>query len=306
LDFFVPVGPNDGQRVEILIKSWHNHVDFRGILHLVYHPEVKDSVIRLARAEIKMPGTIRAIPEFSVVSQYFSLAEWNSLNGWNKQQFLKLLSHTVVRTEWYCVCDATTFFLRRLMVADLIENGRFVLPSVDSGSNEFMWFDAPAIDSANTALGMTACKRSYIAEFAVWNRHLVRELWMFLRNGKSTRGVFDFLNSLPYKTLSEWCIYGSFCEHVIRTRSYHYRVENSRIEFARNYLSIENLNHPFYGAQFDFPDNYKIVSLQNRKASGYALENRQIELVRSYVVPVRAKQTVDFLPIQPFVIREQP
>jgi len=282
LDFFVPVGPHDGERAALLVDSWCNHVAIPGYLYLVYHPSVETAVLQLRSQH---GHSIRPVNEYALARHLWSMSEWNSLWGWNRQQFLKLLSHTIVRTEWYCVCDATTLFIRPLTVADLTDNDHFVLSTVDSRSNDFLWFDEPAMHVTNEVLARDVCRNSYIAEFAVWNKDVLRHFWKTIRVKHTVRGFLELLNQLPRRTISEWCIYGSYCQHILGASLYRYKVEDNRIAFDRNYMSVENLAHPFYQADYDFPSKYKIVSLQRRREPGYILSAPQQDLVRHYISP---------------------
>lgn len=285
LDLFVPVADQDVERLPYLVESWRRYFTVKGNLHLIYPSSCKALLHSLPYI---VDPYIHLIDEYEMVKPYYTREEWGLIEGWNRQQFLKLLSHKVTRTEWYIVCDATTFFIRPLYFYDLIVDSKYVMHTIDTASNDFLWFDEHVISTTNEILQIKSCSDSYIMEFAVWNKQFLHSLWQYIRRQYSVRSFFDRLNSFPSGSISEWCIYGSYCQHVLGTDLYSYKKQENRINFDRLYMSIENTYHPFYKGGYNFPSQFKIVSLQNRDSSEYELRPDHKELISRYVFSGRS------------------
>ncbi len=164
-----------------------------------------------------LPPWLRQIP----TSTRWWLSRWGRpVRGWMVQQIIKLSVDAITGADGLIFIDSDAFLVRPFDPRDRERDGkvpmfRETLPA--SGAHHAAW-----IEAASALLGVPAergCRTSYVDTGVTWLRKNVVSLHHHLERVTGS-GWIEAMCRLH--TMSEYVLYGVYCERVLGERSGHY------------------------------------------------------------------------------------
>lgn len=163
------------------------------------------------------------------------------VTGWLVQQLVKLSAPELADSDYYMFIDSDNVLFRPMKMADLLSGDSIKLarrPLTADLHEHLLWHR-----NALSLLGVTQFddpKYNYIGHFIVWKRDAILALQQQIEkiSGEDWRTTLS-----KKKAVSEYILYGVFCETVGKNANYHVLVEP---ELTCSYWtsSEEDLNVP--------------------------------------------------------------
>lgn len=214
----------DFERCRLLVESVQRHVAAHVPHYVVVDrrderlfSRLRSSRTHLVTKQDILPSWLHQVP--------FSKRWWLSLRGlpvrgWIVQQITKLSVPDICSAETCIFVDSDAFFVRSFDPKNSIKNGRLpmfreLLPETRRHNDE--WHRVAA-----RLLGLPTRDRystNYVTQLVTWRRENVLALHRYLE-ATLGRPWVECLIGQP--VLSEYVLYGVFCEHILGDSSGHY------------------------------------------------------------------------------------
>lgn len=166
------------------------------------------------------------------------------VRGWIVQQLTKLAVSQASDADVFIFLDSGAFFVRPYDPASLLRNGTVPLfreegPQFETPHNQRWHRDAARL------LGLRTRERyrtSYVANLVFWRRE---NLIMLQRHLEHVSGQMWMEPLVRLHTLSEYVLYGQFCEEVLGESAGHhpYSTINAYSYWADSELGVDALRH---------------------------------------------------------------
>ncbi len=223
--FVTPSHAPDFQRCRLLVDSIACHApdDVRHHLIVSRRDERLFSALRSARTEVLLeedilPSWIFRVP--FVRGLWLSL-KTPPLRGWILQQLLKLSVSEAIPADVYVFVDSDTFLVRPFDPRETVRDGKVPLfrekgPANVSDFND-RWHAAAA-----TLLGVPLAgphETNYVTNLVTWRRDALLALHARIEKTTGRPWAASVGRQL---TVSEYALYGTFCEHVLGEDAGHY------------------------------------------------------------------------------------
>lgn len=235
----------DFERCQLLSQSIEKFISPANTTHYIL---VDRKDLKLFR-KIKEKNT-QIIPKESILPWWILHSQlskkwWISLKslpirGWIVQQISKLSVAEHFTEDIFIFVDSDVVFIRPFNLYDLILNGKVSLfrePATDSisMSSHYMWHQ-----SAHRLLCLPPPifpAPGYIGQIVAWRRENILKLYRHIEMIDKRNWIVSLANLWQF---SEYILYGTFCEHVLKEESGHYF--DSKI-LCHNYWSHQDLTN---------------------------------------------------------------
>ncbi len=216
----------DFERCRLLAQSVRAHVADH-----VHHYIIVDTRDERLFSELRSPRTHIVVKQDIIprwlVQVPFAPKWWASLKGapvrgWIVQQITKLSVNRVCSADVYQFVDSDTFFVRPYdprndVRGEQVPLFREVMPRDDVALNTD-WHNVSA-SLLGFDLGGRKATTNYVTQLVTWRQKNLTSLLKAIetRSGKSWAESICRL-----RTVSEYVLYGTYCEHVLKEASGHY------------------------------------------------------------------------------------
>jgi hypothetical protein len=172
---------------------------------------------RIVCKEDVLPRWLRRLP---VQSKWWLNLKGLPVRGWIIQQITKLSAPEISDADTFLFLDSDAFLVRAYDPRDSIKDGRQpmfreILPEQRAHNDEWHRVAAELLGLPQEEHYLT----NYVTQLVTWRRENVLRLRRQIEDGTGRSWIESLLG---FHALSEYVIYGVFCEHILGESSGHY------------------------------------------------------------------------------------
>lgn len=262
----------DFERCKLLLESIVNCVEPKVNYYLI----VPSSDVELFNT-LQSIYPVTVIPEETLLPWYIFKTPFSKkwrlnlfglpIRGWMIQQICKLNITKVVEEDIYVILDSDICFVNKLDLTSFEKDDKVRLLSFSGKANSPSHH--PWHRLAGKLLGLEPKDyfgSGYIGNVVTWRKDTLVKLHQHLRK---QNGRFWLLKILNQITVSEYILYGVFCEFILKENSGHFKEEHN---LAKEYWTPKSLTDEQLSEFFDTFDHDTQQAIMITAKAGIPIE----------------------------------
>jgi len=244
IDCVLPATRGDWGYFVNLFSTFKKFYKCGGNLYII----VPDSDYHFYKRSLENESNVIVFNESFIVPE-FLLPRYEAINGWRKQQVIKLVMHNYIDSEFYLTLDCDCLFIKDLREEDLVSKGRAVIEFSDMFCLNWYQNSSKVLD-----INLIPEESTGVTPY-IYSKKGITQMVKYLDLRAKLKGEKNYVNHLlNYGRWSENSLYHIFLEKNNLLSKYHFR---SDFPLSTNCLWVLDENRDFsqWDAKKSFSDS---------------------------------------------------